>query len=330
MEENIMCTSIALKTENFYFGRNLDLDYEFGQRVVVTPRNYPFHFREAGSLTEHYALIGMAAVADGYLLYAEAANEKGLCMAGLNFPDNAYYPEEASEGKDNVSPFEFIPWILGGCATVSDAETLLANIHLIAIPFHPQMPLTPLHWHIADRERSITVEAMKDGIHIHDNPVGVLTNNPPFDFHMTNLRQYLKLTADYPESSFGGEVKLSPFGYGFGGIGLPGDTSPVSRFVRAVFNKANSVWGRDEESSVTQFFHLLDSVAMVNGSVITSSGKPERTLYSCCINADKGIFYYKTYQNNQLTAIDIHHEDLDAHAVVEFPLVTKQQVAWEN
>lgn len=325
-----MCTSIALKTNDFYFGRNLDLEYQFGERVVITPRNYPFAFRRAGEMKNHYALIGMATVAAGYPLYAEAANEKGLCIAGLNFPGNAYYPEEEDKDKENISPFELIPWLLGQCASVKEARVLLERTQLVRINFSEGMKLSPLHWHIADREESIVLESMKDGVHIHDNPVGVMTNNPPFDFHMTNLNQYLNLTAGYPENRFSGEADLAPFGVGMGSIGLPGDFSPASRFVKTVFLKLNSISDDSEASSVSRFFHLLDAVAMPDGIVQTKDGPYEFTSYSCCINADRGIFYYKTYTNNQLTAVDMHRENLDGDALREFPLVREQQIAYAN
>ena len=325
-----MCTSIALKTKDFYFGRNLDLEYQFGERVVVTPRNYPFAFRRAGRMDRHFAMIGMAAVMDGYPLYAEAANERGLCMAGLNFPGNAYYSEEEAADKANVSPFELIPWLLGQCASVREARKLLESTRLVRINFREDMPLTPLHWHIADREASIVLEAMRDGMRVYDNPVGVMTNNPPFDFHMTNLNQYLNLTADYPSNRFHESAELAPFGVGLGALGLPGDFSPTSRFVKTVFLKLNSISDGGEAGSVSRFFHLLDAVAMPDGVVATKNGKFERTSYSCCVNADTGVFYYKTYVNNQLTAVSMHHENLDGCCLYEYPLVQEQQIYFVN
>ncbi|MBO5197121.1 MAG: choloylglycine hydrolase [Lachnospiraceae bacterium] len=325
-----MCTSIAMTTKDFYFGRNLDLEYEFGERVIVTPRNYPFSFRKAGELPKHYALIGIGTVLEGYPLYAEAANEKGLCMAGLNFPGNAYYPPEEATDKANVSPFELIPWLLGSCSTVAEARERLERVNLIGIPFSEQTPLSPLHWHIADRERSIVLESTKAGITIYENPVGVMTNNPTFDFHLLNLSQYMNLTTTDPEEQFKEKTGMKPFGWGFGGIGLPGDTSTASRFVRTSFLKLNSVCEDDEASSVSQFFHLLDAASMVRGSVTASAGRYEITSYSCCINAAKGIFYYKTYGNNQLTAVDMHRENLKARELKEYPLQKKQQILWMN
>lgn len=325
-----MCTSISWKNGDHYFGRNLDLEVAFGQQVVITPRRYPFAFRAGGTLPEHYAMIGMATVIDGYPLYAEAVNEKGLGIAGLNFPANAYYPAESDPEKNNITPFELPWWLLGQCATVQEVRTLMERTHVVGIPFSERIPLSPLHWHMADAKESIVVECMKDGMHIHSDPIGVLTNNPPFDFHLYNLSQYMNLSANLPENQFSDEVELHPFGRGFGAFGLPGDASPASRFVRAAFLKLNAECEPDEDSSVAQFMHILDAVAMTKGSVIAPCGKWEHTLYSCCVNASKGIYYYKTYGNNQLTAVHLHHAELDGRELACFPLELRQQIHHAN
>ncbi len=327
-----MCTSIAMKTKDFYFGRTLDLECGFGERVVITPRNYPFFFREAGVMLNHYAMIGISSVSDGYPLYAEAANEKGLCMAGLNFPDNAFYSETCKKNKEAIASFELIPRILGTCSTVAEAEKVIETIDIISIPFSSSLPASPLHWHIADSERSITLESVESGLNVYDNPVGVLTNNPVFHFQMTNLSQYLNLTAEYPKDRFGNNsvCPLSPFGQGFGAIGLPGDNSPASRFVRTAFYKNNSVCEDTEASSVTQFFHLLDSVSIVRGSVLTPDGKYDQTIYSCCVNASQGTLYYKTYENSRITAVMMKSEDLNQKKIIEYPLRTEQDFFMQN
>lgn len=333
-----MCTSIRLKTNGCYFGRNLDLEYEFGERVVITPRNYEFAFRMLPPRKAERAMIGMATVADNYPLYAEAMNEDGLYMAGLYFPGNAYYPPEAREGFDNVSPFELIPWVLCQCRNISDVKHLLSRLQLVAIDFRSDMPLTALHWHIADKTGSIVMEAMKDGIHVYDNPANVLTNNPPFPFHITNLRQYMGLSAAQPENYFSGKIDpslpLSVFGQGMGAIGLPGDFSPVSRFVKAAFLLANSAPQDSEASSETdsvgQFFHILNAVAMVRGSVITPENRYDITTYSCCLSAESRTFYYTTYGNQQISAVCMDHENLDGSRLLEFPLVREQRILMQN
>lgn len=325
-----MCTSIAMKREHFYFGRNMDIEYEFGERIVITPRNYPFTFRKAGELKSHYAMIGMATVVAGYPLYAEAANEKGLCISGLNFPENAYYSTALDNSKANVSPFELIPWLLGQCADLAEAKKLLETTCLVAIPFSDQLPLAPLHWHIADQSGSIVLEATADGMRVYENPIGVLTNNPPFHFHMQNLCQYMNLTPKQPDNCFHTMTGLKPFSMGQGSVGLPGDFSSPSRFVKASYLLLNSSCKKDDANSVAQFFHLLSSVSMVRGAVLMPNGKYEVTTYSCCIDADQGIYYYTTYANHQITAVNMHKANLKCADLIEFPIRREEQVFWEN
>lgn len=324
-----MCTAVTYRTKDNYFGRNLDLEYSYHETVSVTPRNYPFHFRKMGDMMEHYAMIGMAYVVDGYPLYYDATNEKGLSMAGLNFPGNADYKPEA-EDKDNVAPFEFIPWVLGQCATVSDAKERLANINLVQINFSEKLPLSPLHWIIADKDGAITVEAVKEGLKIYDNPVGVLTNNPPFDMQMFQLNNYKSLSVHEPENHFAKGLELTTYSRGMGAMGLPGDLSSASRFVKAAFTKMNSVSGDSESESISQFFHILGAVEQQRGCVWMGENQYELTIYSSCCNADKGIYYYKTYENSQITGVDMHKENLDGCEVISYPLVKGQQIRMEN
>lgn len=324
-----MCTCIAYVDQDFYFGRNLDLDCSFSEQVTVTPRKYLFRFHTKGEIQSHYAMIGMASVMFDYPLYAEAANEKGLCMAGLHFPGNAVY-HEYRENWDNIAPFELIPWILCQCASVAEAEKLLKRIRLVNIPFRPDIPLTPQHWMLSDKRKSVVLEPMEDGLKIYNNPIGVLTNNPPFWYHQTNLANYMNLTAKYPENRFSQSTPFAPYGQGMGALGLPGDSSPASRFVKAAFLKENSFCPQGELPHVSQFFHMLDAVGMVRGSVVTQQGNYDITTYSCCMNASKAVYYYKTYENNQITAVNLFREELNSRKLCVYPLRTHQQIYYEN
>jgi len=324
-----MCTAITYRTKDHYFGRNLDLEYSYHETVTVTPRNYSFRFRRVGELDSHYAMIGMAYVVEEYPLYYDATNEKGLSMAGLNFPGNADYKEE-TPGKDNVAPFEFIPWILGRCATVGEAKELLARINLVRIDFSRELPLSPLHWIISDREESIVVESVKDGLKVYDDPVGVLTNNPAFAYHMLNLTNYMALSAEDPRNTFAPGVALETYCRGMGAMGLPGDLSSASRFVKAAFTRCNAHSGESEEESISQFFHILGSVEQQRGCVRMGEGKYELTIYSSCCNTDKGIYYYVTYDNRQISAVDMHRCDLDGSGLTSYPLIKEQQIRFQN
>lgn len=178
-----MCTAATYKTTDFYFGRTLDYEFSYGDEVAVLPRNYALTFRHMGVLKAHYAIIGMAYVVGDYPLYYDGINEKGLGMAGLNFVGNAVY-QKIEEGRENIAQFEFIPWILAQCASVCEAREKLEKMNLVGTQFSEQLPAAQLHWMIADKKECIVVECMADGLHIYDNPAGVLTNNPPFPQQM--------------------------------------------------------------------------------------------------------------------------------------------------
>lgn len=321
---DIMCTAITYKTDDSYFGRNLDLEYSYDEKVTITPRNFRFDFRKKESISSHYAIMGMATVVNNYPLYYDGINEHGLGMAGLNFPDNAYFGEE-KEGKDNISPFEFVPWILSQCRNVDEAEKLLGKINLCNIDFSEEMTVTPLHWMFADKVRSITVESVKDGLKIYENKFGVLTNNPPFDYHMTYICDFLNLTP-YQVKNY----LYEPYSRGLGAKGLPGDFSSTSRFVRAVFTKFNSVSDKGEGESVSQFFHILTSVEHVKGCVRLENGKNMITIYSSCMNLNKGIYYYTTYENRCISAIDMHRCDLDGSELIKYPLEKSMIINKQN
>lgn len=323
-----MCTAITYKTKDHYFGRTLDYEFSYQESVTVTTRNFPLKFHCGKDVDHHFAFIGMATVADGYPLYYDATNEKGLSIAALNFPGNAEYQQKHTS-LDNITPFELIPWVLCQCSTVQSAKQLLENTNLVAIPFSKLYPLTPLHWSIADTQSSICVEPMADGLKIYDNPIGVLTNSPSFDYHLHNIKNYLNLTNQEPENRFSPNVDLEPYSRGIGAIGLPGDLSSASRFIRAAFTKSHSQSGVSESESVSQFFHILGSVEQQAGCVKVDNGYV-KTIYSSCCNTTRGIYYYKTYENSQLSAVNLHSESLDGNHLVSYPLVKEQQIRYEN
>ena len=324
-----MCTAATYKTKDFYFGRTLDYEFSYGDEVTITPRNYPLRFRTKGEMKNHYAMIGMAHVTENYPLYYEAVNEKGLGMAGLNFVGNADYKEKV-DGKDNVAQFEFIPWILSQCTNVDEAQSLIEKMNLINEPFNEKLPVAQLHWIIADKDRAITVESVKEGIKIYDNPVGVLTNNPPFDKQLFALNNYRHLSTKSTENTFAPGLELEQYSRGMGAIGLPGDLSSQSRFIRVAFTKMNSISGDSEKESVSQFFHILNSVDQQRGCCELGDGKYEITIYTSCCNANKGIYYYTTYDNHQITAVDMHKENLGSEELVRYSLIEEEQIRLQN
>ncbi len=320
-----MCTAVTYKTKNFYFGRTLDNGFSYKEEVVITPRNFVFNFRATEDLKEHYAIIGTAFVPDKFPLYYDACNEKGLCMAGLNFVGNAFYMEKV-RGKNNVAQFEFIPYILGKCSSVKEALKELKKVNVTPENYDKDLPVAQLHWLIADKTRAVTVEFVKEGLKIYENSVGVLTNNPPFDEQLFHLNNYMALSPKPPKNNFCKDIKLKTYSYGMGALGLPGDLSSQSRFVRAAFVKLNSVSADNEEESVSQFFHILGSVEQPRGCSIIGRNEYEITVYTSCCNADKGIYYYTTYGNRSITGADMFAEDLNGKNLKRYPFVKGEKI----
>jgi choloylglycine hydrolase len=327
-----MCTCISFTAKDHYFGRNLDLDHSYHESIAVMPRKYKLSFRNGKEFKEHPAMIGMAFVLNQYPLYYDGVNEYGLAMAGLNFPDNCFFPkyEGAVPGKDIVAPFEFIPWILTQCRNLDEARKLLENIILADIPYSEQLPINPLHWMLADKTGSIVIEPLRDGLHIYENPIGVMTNNPTFDYQLLHLAEFRNVTPEERKPSFSADIDMPRYCAGMGGIGLPGDLSSPSRFVKAAFTKLNSVCEENEESAVNQFFHILGSVEMQRGSCRLQNGACDITIYSSCMNQDTGVYYVKTYDNFQISAVSMHHENLEDTVLAVYPLPEGPQIKQLN
>lgn len=310
-----MCTTVAVTLGSFFFGRNMDIEGSFGERVVITPRNYPFRFRRISPSLSHYAIMGTAAVVAGYPLYADAVNEKGLCAAGLNFPYNAYYPKWGSGIKTEISPFELIPWVLGQCATVAEARELLVQTVLVDEPFSTDLSLTPLHWHIADKDGALVVEPMGDGLKIYDDPVGVLTNNPPFPHQLEQFSRYgeldnRSLVMSLAEPSF--------FSLGLGGVGIPGDYSSTARYAKAAYLKKYIRSKDDTNAQIAAMFSLLGAVAPPLGCVLDKEGKPHYTTYSCCVDAENRKYYVKKVDKLEVFSVSLDKNDLDGERVISF------------
>lgn len=323
-----MCTAISFNAKNHYFGRNLDLEMRYKESVTITPRNYIFRYKSGEIDRRHFAMIGVAMVIDNYPLYYDATNEHGLSIAGLNFVGNAHFGDILS-GKINLAPYELIPYLLGRFKSVDECEKIMKEINLVDISFDVNIKNAELHWLISDKKRSIVVESMKDGLRIHHNPIGVLTNNPPFEYQMMNLNNYIKLSPASPSNTFSSKLDLEVYSRGMGALGMPGDLSSMSRFVRAAFVKLNSIIPDSEIDCVGQMFHIMGSVEQQEGSVCVND-RFERTQYTSCCNTDKGIYYYKTYENNQISAINIHHEDLESDSLISFKMIYRQQIRYEN
>ena len=270
-----MCTAVAYRNKNLFFGRTLDYEASYGEEVVMMPRNFSLNFRHMGRIDSHYAICGMAHVVADTPLYYDAMNE---------------------------------------------VRDKLKNICIMGEKFNEQLPVASLHWMISDSKEDIVVECMKDGIHVHDNPVGVMTNNPPFPQQMLMLSRYRGLSKCQPENLFSDKTELMLYSRGMGAMGLPGDLSSGSRFARAAFMNMNSVSDESENSSVSQFFHIMDTVVQPRGCCQVAKDEYEITIYTACCSASSGVYYYKTYDNSRIVGVDMRRENQDGAELLRFPL----------
>lgn len=306
----------------------MDLDYSFNELTLIIPRNYKINFKKTDPIDNHFAIIGIGTIIDNYPLLAEGANEKGLAIAALNFPSNASYYEKVNS-KTNLAPYELMLYLLAKCENITQVKLALNNINVVDIDFNENVKNTPLHFMVSDKDSSIVIETLKDKMYVIDNPFNILTNNPPFYYHKENVNNYMNLSVNTPINNFDNDLKLKPYSYGMGAMFLPGDYSSASRFIKALFIKNNLELFNDEFSNVRQFFNCLDSVKMIKGIVKTDKGF-EYTRYSSCINLDKGLLYYKTYDNPYINVIDMYLSDLEKDELIFYHMINCFKICKQN
>ena len=241
-------------------------------------------------------------------------------MAGLNFPAYAEYAEGPVEGKTNIAAYEFPLWVASTFSTVDEVEAALRNAVIVAKSAGEGLGVSLLHWIIGDDQRSIVVEMMTDGLHVYDDPVDTLANQPTFPWHMENLRTYITATNDFPQTATWRGAELKPYGAGAGMRGIPGDCYSPSRFVKAAYLNANYPQKDSEAENVIRMFRSLEGVAMIEGASKMGDGKFEKTIYTGCFSARTGNYYYATYEDPSIRFVSLR----DAEGASPDKLVTPE------
>jgi len=320
-----MCTAISDVGIYHFFGRTLDVEEQTLPKVVIAPRRFAFRFVYEGEVTEHPSVMGAAHISEGVPLFYDGVNEAGLCAAALSFQDNAVYFEPKEKGR-NLASFEVVSYILATAKNVCEAKSALEGVTVTNDSFGESLPNTPLHWLIADRREAICVEQTERGLKIYDNPFGVLTNNPSFPYHREHLRELLHVSTVSPENRIFPSVCMKPYSFGTGAIGLPGDFSSASRFVRATFAKAHTTDMAESYGDVSRFFHIMDTVSVPHGLVIGNNGKPRFTLYTSCINAEAGEYYFTTYSSRRIRFLDMKKAPLDKAELIAYDMTGGEDI----
>lgn len=314
-----MCTNITLKsTQNhFLMARTMDFSFELDPEMVLIPRNIPLHFTYLDhEVSSHYAYLGLAKNIGSYAL-ADGINEHGLAAAALYFEGYASYDQECVPNQ-SLAPHEVVMWALAQCKTINDVR-LMFEKHPIThhvIEFLGIVP--PLHWVFQDAEgTSIIVEPTELGIQIHDNQIGVLTNSPDYTWHLTNIRNYIGLDPGQvePRTLYGKEFK--PFGQGSGNFGIPGDLTPPSRFIKALYSKLSAQKPNTDKELIITANHILNGVDIAKGNVITQRKTIDYTQYMSFMVTSTQTYAYRTYDSYSTHSYCIHDFNLNQSELIK-------------
>ncbi|MGG0151517.1 choloylglycine hydrolase family protein [Bacillus mycoides] len=328
-----MCTSLTLQTKNgqHLFARTMDFTLDLNQEVIVIPRHYQWNNITGEIINTKHATVGMGINHQGRIIMADGVNEAGMTCATLYFPGFATYSQSIDDNKTNLAPFDFVTWSLTQFNSVKELKKSVDSLTFLDIPL-PDLGLTPpLHWILADKWGDcIVLEPTNEGLKMYDNPLGVMTNSPEFNWHLQNLRQYIGLKSQPFAPTEWSNLPLSAFGQGSGSMGLPGDFTPPSRFVRAAYGKQNIQGIDSEEEGVSALFHILSNCEVPKGGVITEEDALDNTIYTSVMCMESGTYYYHTYDCRQIIAIHLFHENLDTDEIKAYSFQRKQKIFYEN
>lgn len=323
-----MCTSFTYqqKEGKNALARTMDFTFVLKPQAILMPRRYSWVSQIDGSShTGTYAFIGLGERRE-QCLFADGVNEAGLSCATLYFPGFARYEKTSKKGCTNLAPHELVLWMLSNFGSVAELCEALRHLCIVDAPNTLLNRVLPLHWIVTDKTGDcIVIEPLKEGLSVQKNSVGVMTNSPDFSWHMTNIRNYIGLSYRQQKTRELGGSTFAPFGNGSGSVGLPGDHTPPSRFIRALFGKEAMLKESTEAAALTEIFHLLSSVIVPKGSVRTEDA-PDYTQYASAMFCSSSTYYFNTYNNMQLTKIDLFSENLDAEEPKVWAVSQEQQL----
>ena len=320
------CTSLLLKAADGapIYARTMEYAISVQPDIVVIPRNYDYvGTRPAGmqgiKWKARYAAVGVMSFGQPFL--ADGMNEKGLAGGGLYLPGFAGYasPKDADPQK-SLAPWEFLTWALTNFATVEEVKAAVANdkISIIDLPAPFINFVLPLHFPLHDATgASIVIEAIDGKLKVYDNPLGVLTNSPTFDWHLTNIRNYVNISPVNAKSLTIAGQTFAPLGQGSGLLGIPGDSTPPSRFIRALAYVASVKPLADGPQTVRLAEHLMNNFDIPVGAIRTApeGGPLEYTQWTAIADLRAAKYYIKSYQDQVLRGIDLKSFDLDAKSL---------------
>ncbi len=336
----LACTNIRLIAEDgsVIHARTMEFAIDIHSKVLIVPRGYGrVGLTPTGApgmkWNAKYASIGMNGVGEPYLF--DGVNEKGLSAALLYFPNYAgYMPYTAADAGKTLAPWQLGSYILENFSTVAEVK---ANIGKVVVPevVFAGWGFTPgVHYEIDDQTgHSIVIEYVGGKLVVYENPLGVLTNSPSFDWQMTNLHNYVNFSmTNVPPIKLSGGVTLTPFGQGSGMLGIPGDFTPPSRFVRAVAFTQSAFPTKTGPDAVLEAFHILNQFDIPVGAAREdekdSHGniQADYTIWTSVIDLKTQDYYFRTYTDSQIRRVSLEKADLNAKTIVEIPIESKEVI----
>ena len=323
------CTGITLKSQD---GSNIVArtvewaSNESPSDYLIVPQGFekqsmlPDGKREGMKYTAYYGYVGLAS--EDYVI--EGLNEAGLSAGLFYFPKYGSYPKYDPTLKDvTISDTEFVAWILGNFESVDDVVAALSLVRVVATDSRAQ----DLHWRVADKNgRQIVIEYINGYPMVHDNKLGVLTNSPAYDWHITNLNNYINLKPGTMDAHAFGDITMSPIGHGSGMLGLPGDMTPPSRFVRVAFYQTSAPVLATADKAVEQAFTILEAMTIPIGVQYSDKTKipniPSATQWTSVTDMTNDRIYYTTMYNPIIRKFDLKEIDFSSVKYQQHPLDT--------
>lgn len=319
------CTGIKLsaKDGSIVHGRTLEFGIKIDSSIVVVPRDFEF----TGTTSKgpglkykaKYGTVGVIAFDNPALM--DGLNEKGLAVGTFYFPGFAgYTPLTAENQSVALSPVEFPNWILTQFATIDEVKENLSKVIIAPTIVQQWGPApAPFHYIVFDKDgKSLVIEPRDGKLLTYDNPLGTFTNSPNFDWHMTNLRNYINLTTLNAKPLKVDGLTFNSFGQGSGMVGLPGDFTPPSRFVRAAIFSITATPSADADEGVAQAFHILNQFDIPIGAAQTKEGNvvySDYTQVTCVRDPQSLKYYFKTYDDQNIKVVDLNSFDLNAKSL---------------
>lgn len=302
-----MCTSIIYENglREFFLARTMDFTFPLDGKPIYIPRGYTFYTDSLKHFKSNLSFIGAGRLIDEYV-FGDGVNEAGLAVASLYFATDAVYPKKSEGTLLELAPHDVVSFLLGNCQTILEVKKIIKEIKIIEEVSPVIDGVLPLHWIVADKSgRSIVIEPVATGIEIYENTVGVMTNSPSFPWHLTNLNQYVTVSNTEKRPIQYKDFLATGNGAGSGMLGIPGDYTSISRFVRIAFMNQFIEKAQSNEESINVISRMLSAVYIPKGIKFKRNGLTDYTQFSSVMDLSHSVYYINYYENNRYLKLDL-------------------------